>query len=81
VCSTTTFQVQRGDHERAAHLARRMIVADRYDEAAHRLLVEAHVGAGELGEAERAHESRVAALAELDVAVEPFVAAGFGAAT
>jgi DNA-binding SARP family transcriptional activator len=67
-----TAAAEGGDHERAAHLARRMIDADRYDEAAHRLLVEAHVGARELGEAARAHESWVAALAELGIAVEPF---------
>lgn len=72
---------ERDDYERAAQLARRMIDADRYDEAAHRLLVEAHIGAGEMGEAARAHESWVTALAELDVAVETFDPAGFGAAT
>ena len=76
-----TAAAERDDHERAAQLARRMIDADRYDETAHRLLVEAHVGAGELGEAARAHESWVAALAELDIAVEPFDAARFGATT
>ena len=73
-----TAAAARGDHERAVQLARRMIDADRYDEAAHRLLVEAHVVAGELGEAARAHETWVAALAELEIEVEPFDASRFG---
>ncbi len=74
-----TAAAERGDHVRAAQLARRMIDADRYDETAHGLLVEAHVGMGELGEAARAHETWVAALAELDI--EPFDASRFGNAT
>jgi DNA-binding SARP family transcriptional activator len=75
-----TAAADSGDHERAAQLARRLIDADRYDEAAHRLLVEAHISAGEVGEAARAHEAWVSALTDIGIAVERFDAARFGAA-
>jgi DNA-binding SARP family transcriptional activator len=70
----------RGDHDRAAELARRLIDTDPYDEAAHRMLVEALVGGGEVREAARAHEAWVAALEEIGVTVEPFDTSRFGVA-
>ncbi|MDJ0664983.1 MAG: alpha/beta fold hydrolase [Acidimicrobiia bacterium] len=63
------------DHSRyqlAAEVARRLIVIDRYDEAAHRLLVEVLLAAGEQGEAQRAHATWRAAMAELDIEIAPF---------
>jgi pimeloyl-ACP methyl ester carboxylesterase/DNA-binding SARP family transcriptional activator len=55
----------------AARYARRIIEADRYDEATHRLLVESLLAAGEAGEARRAHAAWEAAMAEIGVAVDP----------
>ena len=46
-----------GDHLRAATLARRLIEVDRYDEDAHRHLVDSLTAAGQPGDARRAHES------------------------
>ncbi|MDJ0952965.1 MAG: alpha/beta fold hydrolase [Acidimicrobiia bacterium] len=59
-------------HSLAAEVARRLLVADKYDEHAHVLLVESLLAAGEPGEAERAHEVWETTMAELGVAVEPF---------
>ncbi|HSJ70090.1 MAG TPA: alpha/beta fold hydrolase [Acidimicrobiia bacterium] len=59
-----------GDHRRAALLARRLVDADRWDDEAHRLLVTSLVAAGEHGEARRAHDAWVAAMAEIGVDVE-----------
>lgn len=60
-----------GRHGRAAELGYRLIESDRYDEGAHRLVVTALVAAGERAEAERAHQTWVTALAELDVDAPP----------
>jgi pimeloyl-ACP methyl ester carboxylesterase/DNA-binding SARP family transcriptional activator len=57
---------------RAATLARRIVEVDRYDDDAHRLVVESLLAAGEPGEARGTHAAWAAALAEIDVSVEPF---------
>jgi pimeloyl-ACP methyl ester carboxylesterase/DNA-binding SARP family transcriptional activator len=59
-----------GDHRRAAVLARRLIEADRWDDEAHRLLVRSLIAAGERGEARRAHDAWVIAMAEIGVDVD-----------
>ena len=61
-----------GDHERAVHLCRRLVDADRYDANAHENLVKVLSAAGELAQARRAHEGWAKAMAELDVAVPDF---------
>lgn len=61
---------ERSNHLRAADLGRRLVEADPYDEAAHRLIVESLLAAGEPGEARRAHEAWAAALAELGIGVD-----------
>jgi DNA-binding SARP family transcriptional activator len=61
-----------GDHLRAVELAQRVLALDRYDEAAHRVIVRALVAAGELGRAREAHDDLAAALAELGIEAEPF---------
>lgn len=63
-----------GDTDRAIALARRLIETDPYDADAHRALVAALVGAREHREAERAHTSWAAAMAELDLPVPNFEA-------
>lgn len=63
---------ERGQPLRAVEVARGIIEADRYDDDAHRLVVEALLEAEEVGEARRAHETWVAAMADLDILVEPF---------
>lgn len=60
------------DHARAAGIARRLIATDRYDEAAHRLLVDSLLAASETAEARRAHQAYTSAMADLGVEVEPF---------
>lgn len=62
----------RGDPLAAAAAARGIVEADRYDDDAHRVVVEALLEAGEVGEARRAHEAWTTAMAELDIAVDPF---------
>jgi pimeloyl-ACP methyl ester carboxylesterase/DNA-binding SARP family transcriptional activator len=61
-----------GNAMAAAEIARRLVATDRYDSASHELLVDALVAAGEVGEARRAHEAWVEAMAELDVEVGSF---------
>ncbi len=61
-----------GRHQLAADVARRLLASDKFDEDAHRLLVDTLLAAGETGEAKRAHAAWSAAMAELDIAVEPF---------
>ncbi len=61
-----------GASPRAAALARRLVEIDRFDEDAHRLLVQALAVAGERGEAKRSYEAWVNAMAELDLVPEPF---------
>mgnify|MGYP001813147150 CR=1 FL=1 len=61
-----------GRHGTAIDLARRLVASDRYDEAAHRLLVVGHLGAGQVGEARRAHRNGAEAMSELDVELAPF---------
>jgi pimeloyl-ACP methyl ester carboxylesterase/DNA-binding SARP family transcriptional activator len=68
------------DYDRAAEVARRLIETDQYDEEAHRLLVEALVGGGEVREASRAHEAWTAALGEIGITVEPFEVSRFATA-
>lgn len=65
-------QLELKSFERAADLGRRILRADRYDEDAHQLLIDALVGAGEMGEAERAHADYREAMAELGIEVRPF---------
>lgn len=64
-----------GDHRRATVLARRLVEADRWDDDAHRLLVTSLVAAGERGEARRAHDAWVAAMAEIGMDVDDVVPA------
>ena len=61
-----------GDHRRTAEVARRLVAADRYDDDAHRLLIDSLVAAGEPGEAQRAHAAYATAMADLDIEVETF---------
>ena len=56
----------------AADVARQLIMADRFDEEAHSLLVRALRSAGEVGEAKRAHAAWAAAMGELDIEVPAF---------
>lgn len=67
-----THHLDHGRYPLAAEVARRLILADRYDEEAHALLVETLRSAGETGEAKRAHAAFAAAMAELDIEIEPF---------
>jgi len=60
-----------GDNHGAGEWARRLIGVDSYDEKAHRLLVRSLHNAGEPGEARRAHERWVSAMAEIGVSVPP----------
>ena len=60
-----------GDHGEAARLARRLIAEDRYDEAAHRLLVATLTGWERHGEAREAHEAWVQAMGDIGVEVPP----------
>jgi pimeloyl-ACP methyl ester carboxylesterase/DNA-binding SARP family transcriptional activator len=66
------LELEAGDPLRAATLARGIIDADRYDDEAHRLVVEALLAAGETGQARRAHEAWAEALAEIGVTIDPF---------
>ncbi len=61
-----------GRPEVATQTARRLVEEDRYDETAHRLLVEALLGAGQEGEARRAHHAWAGVMAELDSTVPSF---------
>lgn len=58
-----------GESDRIVELARRMLEVDQYDDHAHQLLVAALARMGESGEAERAHQNRVATMAEIGVDV------------
>ncbi len=60
-----------GHHGRAAEIGYRLIEADRYDEAAYRLVVTALAAAGERSEAERAHTAWETSLREIGVEVPP----------
>lgn len=57
--------------EKATELGRRLIEVDEFDEDAHELVVGALLGAGERGEAKRAHEAWAAAMAQLDIGIAP----------
>lgn len=61
-----------GTCDRAVELARRLLEADRHDEAAHRLLVAALLQAGVPREAERAHAAWTAAMQELGLPDPPY---------
>lgn len=60
------------DLEQVVWVTRRLIEADRFDDAAHRRLVEALLGSGQTREAERAHLTWTDAMSELGVDVAPF---------
>ena len=60
-----------GRHQLAADIARRLLVVDKYDEEAHRLLVETLLAAGETGAAKRAHVAWATAMADLGISIEP----------
>lgn len=62
----------RGDHDEAVDLARRLLTADRYDEDAHRMVVESLLASNRTAEARRAHDRWSRSLAELGVGVPPF---------
>ncbi len=55
-----------GNRNQAAACLVRLLVADPYDEAAHRALVEVLVGAGRHGEARRAHDRWAKAMRSID---------------
>lgn len=63
-----------GDHDRAASLGLRVLEADPYDDAAHRLLIGSLAAAGQHGGAVRAHEHYAARMAELGVDSLPLAA-------
>lgn len=63
-----------GDHERAASLGLRVLAADPYDDAAHRLLIGSLDAAGQHGGAARAHAQYAARMAELGVDALPLAA-------
>ena len=67
-----TRHLEQGRAALAAEVAHRLILVDRYDDAAHSLLVDALRSAGESGEAKRAHAAWAAAMAELDIEIDPF---------
>lgn len=61
---------ERGNYLRAVDLGRRLVEADPYDEAAHRMIVDSLVAAGEPREARRAHQAWASAMAELGATIE-----------
>lgn len=63
-----------GDHDEAAALARQLIEVDRYDEAAHQLLVDALLASGDAAAARRAHQRWTTCLDEIDITVPPYSA-------
>ncbi len=65
-------QAASGEHLQAAAIGRRLVDADRWDQSAHQIVIDALVAAGEIGEARRAHEGYARAMAELDVDVGGF---------
>ncbi|MGI9596157.1 MAG: alpha/beta fold hydrolase [Acidimicrobiales bacterium] len=63
---------ERGDNDTAATMARRLIEADRYDDDAYRLLVQALADGCENPAARRAYETWSEAMADLDVTIPAF---------
>ncbi|MEX1038707.1 MAG: alpha/beta fold hydrolase, partial [Acidimicrobiia bacterium] len=61
-----------GDPLLAVSLGRRLLEADRYDNEAHRLVVESLVAGGEIGEARRSHQHWQKTMAEIGVTIGPF---------
>lgn len=61
-----------GNHDTAAVLARRLIEVDRYDEAAHQLLVDSLLTVGDAAAARHAHQQWARYLSEIDVTVPSF---------
>lgn len=61
-----------GDQDRAVGIARRVVHADRYDATAYQQLIATLEASGFDGEARRAHAAYHAAMAELDIDVEPY---------
>ena len=60
------LRARNGEHQDAASLLVRMLVADPYDEPAHHALVDVLVGAGRHGEARRAFDRWVGAMRSID---------------
>jgi DNA-binding SARP family transcriptional activator len=58
--------------DRAVELGRRLLDVDRYDEAAHQLVVNSLLASGESSEAKRAHQAWMEAMQELGVDIAPF---------
>lgn len=65
-------ELGKGNPMGAVEMGKRLVDADRYDETAHRLVVESLLGAALPGEARRAHEAWAEAMAELDIRIPPF---------
>lgn len=61
-----------GDPLLAVSLGRRLLEADRYDDDAHRLVVESLLAGGEVGEARRSHRFWREAMAEIGVTIGSF---------
>ena len=68
--SLATALIDSGRPGEAAGIVRQLVLTDPLDEAAHRLLIEAHVRAGDRARAMRAYHECVATL-ERELAVEP----------
>lgn len=68
-----------GRHRDAVAYARQLLEVDPYDGSAHRLLIESFSASSQWGEARGAHATWAAAMAELDVTVEPFLGPPEGA--
>ena len=65
-------QITSGKYRKPIELARRMVEADRYAKAGHRILVEALAGEGRTSEARRANQVWQETMAEIDIDVRPF---------
>lgn len=67
-----TISEEHDQHDEAAALARRLIEVDRYDEAAHQLLVNSLLAQGDTSSARRAHQRWATCLADIAITVPPF---------
>jgi DNA-binding SARP family transcriptional activator len=61
----------RGDHAHAVELALRLLLADPYDDDAHRHLIVGLAADGRLGDARRAYDAYVGRMVEIDVRSAP----------
>jgi len=61
-----------GDHDRVESLLRRILVADAYDEPAHRALIVTLHATGRLGEARAAHDAYTAVMGDLAVSAADY---------